>query len=77
MTSSKFLLSDPWLFSNCFANGLLFGMLTSYSMILGTRKVDKDGFSSKIAAYIMQSHLVVGLGLGSVSGYMMGKYVVN
>ena len=75
LTTNKFLLSEPWMFFNLAVNGLLMGVLSAYTMILGTQKVEKKGFRVKMAGYIMASHLVFGLSVGSISGFCMGKIV--
>jgi len=54
-------------------NGLLMGILVSFSMLLGTKKVEAPGFSQKIAGYIMTGSIVLGLSTGSVLGFFYGK----
>jgi hypothetical protein len=75
MTTNKFLLSTPWLVFNLTTNGLLMGILVGFSMVLGTKKSDAPGFSQKIAGYIMTGSIVLGLSLGSIIGFLMGKVV--
>jgi len=59
------------------ANSLLYGVLGTYTMILGTTNKRQAGYSQKVAGYLMASHMILGLGLGATSGFLINSVVIG
>jgi len=76
-SQSEFFMSMPVQVTNLIANSLLYGVLGTYTMILGTTNKRQPGYSQKVAGYLMASHMILGLGLGATSGFMINSLVVK
>lgn len=74
-----FFTSPFYCVFNVIIIGLSNGVLGTYSMILGTLPSEKSEgeFSLKVAGYIMASHLVAGLALGSFIAFWVNKELIQ
>jgi len=58
------------------ASSFLYGVLGTYTMILGTSNPAKVGYSKKVAGFLMASHMIMGLGFGATTGFLLNLYVI-
>jgi len=74
---SKFFMSTPVQIANLMINGVLFGLLITYTMILGTSNKAQPGYSRKVAGFLMATTMILGTALGSTLAVWLNDNVLG